>query len=86
MEQRMKRQLVLEQWNSFARQVLPADVSEVQRTEMRRAFYAGAQALFHGVLIALSPDAEPTEADLQFMSDLESELSEFGRAVKEGRA
>jgi hypothetical protein len=53
---------------------------------MRRAFYAGAQALFHGVLIALSPDAEPTEADLQFMSDLESELSEFGRAVKEGRA
>lgn len=32
-------------WDSFEAKVLPKDCSEVQREEMRRAFYAGAAAL-----------------------------------------
>lgn len=32
-------------WDQFARRVLPARCSEVQRTEMRRAFYAGCFSL-----------------------------------------
>ena len=47
----MKRQLMAEQWDQFARQVLPASASAAQKQEMRRAFYAGAQAIFAGVIM-----------------------------------
>ena len=82
----MKRQLMAEQWDSFARAVLPKDASAVQLQEMRRAFYAGAQAILHGVIAALAPEAEPTDEDLHMMANLEIELSEFAEAVKKGRA
>ena len=36
----VRRQLVAEQWDQFARGVLPKDASEAQRREMRRAFTA----------------------------------------------
>lgn len=82
----MKRQLIAEQWNSFAREVMPAGVGAVQRQEMRRAFYAGAQAVLFGVIAALAPDHEPTAADLQLMQDVSDELEAFGESVKAGRA
>ena len=43
---------VEEEWESFARAVLPPNCSTVQRWEMRRAFYAGAWAMLAGVLDA----------------------------------
>lgn len=82
----MKRQLMAEQWDSFARAVLPANCSTVQRQEMRRAFYAGAQAIMFKVITSLAPDSEPTGEDLQMMMDLGRELSDFAEAVKAGRA
>jgi hypothetical protein len=82
----MKRLLMAEQWNEFARLVLPGDVSAVQRREMRRAFYAGGQAIIFRIVTALAPDAEPTEADLQLMDDLHQELNAFTRDVIAGRA
>ncbi len=82
----MKRQLMAEQWDSFARAVLPKDAPAVQRQEMRRAFYAGAQGILHGVIMALAPEKEPTEDDLEMMANLERELSEFAELVKQGRA
>ena len=82
----MKRQLMAEQWDSFARAVLPKDAPAVQRQEMRRAFYAGAQGILHGVIAAFAPESEPTDEDLQVMANLEIELSEFAESVKKGRA
>ena len=82
----MKRLLVAEQWGEFARQVIPANAHPLQRKEMRRAFYAGAQAVMFRVIAALAPEGEPTDEDLLVMSDLERELSEFAEAVIEGRA
>ncbi len=82
----MKRQLMAEQWDSFARAALPRDAPAVQRQEMRRAFYAGAQGILHGVIAALARDKEPTEEDLSMMMNLEIELSEFAELVKKGRA
>jgi biotin synthase-like enzyme len=76
-ENRMKRQLMAEQWDSFARAVLPKDAPAVQRQEMRRAFYAGAQGMLYGVIAAFAPESEPTDEDLQMMANLEIELSEF---------
>ena len=81
----MKRQLMAEQWDSFARAVLPKDAPAVQRTEMRRAFYAGAQGILMGVIAAFAPESEPTAEDLQLMANLERELSDFCDLVKQGR-
>ena len=36
---------IKEQWDSFRMLVVPADASEVQLQETRRAFYAGAEAM-----------------------------------------
>ena len=82
----MKRRLMAEQWDSFARGVLPAGVSPVQKQEMRRAFYAGAQAILFKVIQSFAPETEPTDADLQIMTDLDQELRDFGADVKAGRA
>ena len=75
-----------EQWDQFARAVLPPNCSTTQRWEMRRAFYAGAQAIFAGILLALAPESEPTESDLQMMDNLQAEINRFNEDVKQGRA
>jgi hypothetical protein len=82
----MKRQLMAEQWDQFARAVLPKDAPADQRREMRRAFYAGAQGILFKVITALAPDSEPTEEDLRMMDDLERELLDFAEMIKAGRA
>lgn len=82
----MKRQLMAEQWDEFARAVLPKDCSTIQRQEMRRAFYAGAQAILFKVITSFTPEEEPTEKDLEIMNDLHEELNNFTKLVKEGRA
>lgn len=49
------------QWRSFEESVIPMAASEVQRQEMKRAFYAGAQAVLHTLYDAFAeglPDAE----------------------------
>jgi len=84
--QPIKRQLMAEQWDQFARQVLHPQAPAIQKQEMRRAFYAGAQAILFRVIQALAPESEPTAEDLQVMQDLEDELQAFGKAIKEGRA
>jgi hypothetical protein len=81
-----RRLLMAEQWDGFSRKVMPADAPQVQRQEMRRAFYAGAQAILHGVIAAFAPESEPTVEDLQIMADLDNELSAFAELVKAGRA
>jgi hypothetical protein len=81
-----KRQLMGEQWDSFARAIFNKDTPDVQRREMRRAFYAGGEAILFKILTEFAPDAEPTEADLQIMDDLHKELLEFGKLMQQGRA
>jgi hypothetical protein len=51
----------------------PAD----QLREMRMAFFAGAQHLFSSIMSILEPGAEPTEADLQRMDLIRTELDEW---------
>ena len=82
----MKRQLMAEQWDQFSRSVLPRDAPQVQRTEMRRAFYAGAQSILFRVIQALTPESEPTDKDVDLLQDVHDELKEFAKLVEQGRA
>lgn len=53
--------------------------------ELKRAFFAGALALQGLMMSKLSPDAEPTQKDVDFMTELESELHDFGlQTIAEG--
>jgi hypothetical protein len=73
-------------WNSYRTEVVPPDAPEVQVRESRRAFYAGATWLFATLSVDLSPGAEPTEADIAVLSEIDKELHEFENAIRAGKA
>ena len=75
-----------EKWHSYRRDVIPDGAPEVQLTECRRAFYAGAAGLMNLVVGGMSDEPEPTQADLDMMDELKAELDAFGRAVRSGEA
>jgi hypothetical protein len=78
--------LMRAEWAKFEAACFPGGVGEVQRREMRRAFYAGAQSILFRVIESFAPESEPTAEDLQIMTDLHQELSDFADDVKAGRA
>lgn len=82
----MNRLLMAEQWDQFSRAYMPSNANALQKREMRRAFYAGGQAIMFKIITALAPDSEPTEEDLKLMDDLHQELNAFAEAVKAGRS
>lgn len=53
----------------------PAD----QLREMRMAFFAGAQHVFHTIMTIMDEDSEPTEDDLRRMELIDAELQAFIR-------
>ena len=74
----MKNQYIAEQWKSFHHNVLhDFDPNSIPVTEMRKAFFAGAIALFKVVMKNLSEGKEATEEDLKMMSDIHEELKDF---------
>lgn len=74
------------EWWSFTAAAIPSTAGPVQRQEMRRAFYAGALAVLHGLMESLDPGDEPTAEDFDRMSRLEAELQAFGEAIQRGEA
>jgi hypothetical protein len=80
----MKR--VADLWQAYADRVLPKYAGAVQRQETRRAFYAGAGALFGAVVNGMTPGPEPQDDDIQALDSIEEEFEAFARDVAAGRA
>jgi len=57
-------------------------VSDVQRTEMRKAYFFGAQHLWASIMGILEPGTEPTDLDLERMSKINAELEKFVEEMK----
>ena len=75
---------VKQMWDSFA-YVLPGDAPDVQRTEMRRAFYAGAW----GVLMeahAIGEESVSEAAGIAHLEALRAELMQFHADLRAGKA
>lgn len=75
-----------QEWIEYQRRVLPRDASDVQIRECKRAFFAGAHALYSIQITQTSQGSEITEADLNLVEAIRDELSEFcmdqfGKAV-----
>jgi hypothetical protein len=74
------RTMIGESWASYLAEVVPATAPEVQREECKRAFYAGAQAMFQAVMqTADLPDDDASEARLVA---IEREMQDFLRLFK----
>jgi hypothetical protein len=72
-----KGQLIEAGWVSLRASVISPDAPDDQLREMRMAFFAGAQHLFGSIMTILDPGAEPTEADIKRMDDINNELNQF---------
>lgn len=64
-------------WIGLRLAAMAPDAPAVQLTEMRMAFFAGAQHLFSSIMNILDPGEEPTDADLARMEFIHKELNIF---------
>lgn len=74
---------VAQLWYEFSHRVLPPTAPEIQRIEMRRAFYAG----FYGCITAsveIADQCQGHSAALAFQT-LDDECRLFAQAVQDGR-
>ena len=76
---------VQEQWESFASLVIPKNAPPVQRQEMRRAFYAGAEAMMR-IQWAIGGEGISEQAGIQILEGCSDELKRFAQQVAQGRA
>lgn len=56
---------------------IPDDAPDIQVSEMRKAFFAGAQHVWGTIMNVLDPGDDPTPADLIRMDKIDAELRNF---------
>jgi hypothetical protein len=77
------RGLVIESgWQAFLVLAMNPEASDLQREEMRKAYYFGAQHLFASIMSILDEGAEPTEKDVARVDLINKELERFVKEVK----
>jgi hypothetical protein len=64
-------------WIGMRIACVPEDASEIQLSEMRLAFFAGAQHLFAALMSIMDADSEPTAEDMRRMRQIDDELRRF---------
>lgn len=67
-------------WAAFEYLILQG-APDIQREEMRKAYFAGAQHLFASIMTVLDPGDEPTDQDLVRMEMISKELAAFEMEV-----
>lgn len=74
-------------WETFRDKVIPVNAPDVQKREMKVAFYAGAFELLQLVVRELTPDEEPTEQDIELLDRLDKEIrAQLGAFAASARA
>jgi hypothetical protein len=68
-------------WRSMLLLVLPPDAPAVQVSEMRKAFFMGAQHLYAALMCIMDADAEPTDEDMKKIELIHNELEAFRMEV-----
>lgn len=72
-----KGKLIEAGWVSLRLVSIPEGANRTQLEQLRNAFFAGAQHLFGSIMSIMDEDVEPTEKDMQRMSQIANELDEF---------
>jgi hypothetical protein len=76
---------VREEWDTYAKAVLPGNAMPVQATETRRAFYAGAYAMMIEWREACTDERSDEDIIAYFKSRI-SECEKFYKDVSSGKA
>lgn len=76
---------IAEQWALFSAAVMPKDAPPVQRQEMRRAFYAGAEAALR-MQFAIGDKAVSEDAGVAIIEGWHDECRRFAQQVASGAA
>ena len=58
-----------------------ASAPEIQRNEMRKSYFIGAQHLFASIMTILEPGNEATDMDLRRITLIHNELEAFRRSL-----
>lgn len=74
---------IADTWRDFESRIVPADAPDVQRREMRRAFYAGASAAL-GAMVNIGVGSPLNRQER--IENVLAELDDFGRQVRAGVA
>lgn len=74
------------EWDSLSAAIFRDGTSAVQRSEMRRAFYCGVQALMSLMTTAMDPGDEETAADIARLQSWQDELLIFAASLVADRA
>lgn len=74
------------EWETFVEAIGLTAAPEVQRTDMRRAFFAGARAYSGFIMRHASGGDEPIQEDMAMMEALQVEMSAFLEDMMAGRA
>lgn len=77
----MLQGIIAREFETYKAQVMHPEAGEVQIWECKRAFYAGASALYFKIMSDLSPGKKVTESDMNLMSGISIELEEFRKSV-----
>lgn len=76
---------IAQQWGAFEALVVPKDAPPVQRQEMRRAFYAGAEAMLR-MQWEIGDKAVSETAGVAMMEGWHDECRRFAHQVAAGAA
>lgn len=68
-------------WEAMRLLCLPLDASPTQISEMRKAFFMGAQHLYASIMAVMDADREPTLDDMRRMELIHNELEAFRMEV-----
>lgn len=73
-------------WDIFSSEVIPADASEAQRRDMRRAFYGGVAATLALCQFVIGSPGVSEDEGVEILEAVNQECYAFARAVRQGKA
>lgn len=77
---------VAQHWHNFETLVMSPAAGSTQRTETRRAFYAGFNSCIVSLLQASDESGDDDDLGATMLEQLRAECERFSQAVMEGRA
>lgn len=77
--------IIESQWDDFRRLVIPNEASAVQVREMKRSFFAGAEAMMTVMRVCSVERVTEDEAE-HILVEADTALREFAQAVEAGKA
>lgn len=72
------------EWDKYREAVIPKNAPQVQLTDMKGAFYAGAWALYTLIMSGLDGGSGETANDLALLAKLDAEMRDFNEREARG--